>query len=183
MVHRCTSPGSCWLIFFLFFVLLGCHSNLEKARSFKPIFDHYRARDGVTAIGFPPGLLSLVMDGDDPDQVELKGLMKELSSFSMLIVEAGTGAVDLKEDLGTTVVDFTRRNEFQDLFRLQSGGDDMFIRIQEKEGMVREAVLMMDSEDSFVVIDLRGNIDMKYFTRLVEGGYLNELIELSELDL
>jgi hypothetical protein len=170
-------------MFFLFLGLLGCQSNLEKARSFKPIFDHYRARDGVVAIGFPPGLLSLVMNGDDPDQVELKGLMKELSSFSMLMVEEGAGAADLREDLATTVTDFTSRNGFQDLFRLQSGGDDMFIRIQEKEGMVREAVLMMDSEDSFVVIDLRGNIDLKHFTRLVEGGYLNELTELSELDL
>ena len=112
----------------------------------------------------------------------LKGLMKELSSFSMLVVEDGSTAMDLKEDLSTTVADFTGRNEFQDLFRLQSGGEDMFIRIQEKEGWVREAVLMMDSDDGFVVIDLRGNIDIKYFTRLVEGGYLNKLTELSALD-
>jgi hypothetical protein len=58
----------------------------------------------------------------------------------------------------------------------------MFIRIQEKDGMVREAILMIDSENSFAVIDLRGNIDIKHFTRLVEGGYLNDLTELSELD-
>jgi hypothetical protein len=59
----------------------------------------------------------------------------------------------------------------------------MFIRIQEKDGMVREAILMMDANDSFAVIDLRGNIDLKHFTRLVEGGYLQDLIGLSELDL
>lgn len=174
-----------WGPLFLIFLLLGlfgCHSSVEKTRSFKTIFDHYRARDGILAIGFPPGLLSLVLNGDDAEQVELKGLMKELSSFSMLVVEDGSTAMDLKEDLSTTVADFTGRNEFQDLFRLQSGGEDMFIRIQEKEGWVREAVLMMDSDDGFVVIDLRGNIDIKYFTRLVEGGYLNKLTELSALD-
>jgi hypothetical protein len=109
--------------------------------------------------------------------------MKELSSFRMLFVEEGSEAGELKEDLSSVVTDFTRRNEFQDLFRLQSGGDDMFIRIQEKDGMVREAILMIDSDDSFAVIDLRGNIDIKHFTRLVEGGYLNDLSELSELDL
>jgi hypothetical protein len=161
----------------------GCSSNLEKTRSFKTIFDHYRNKDGVVAIGFPPGLLSLVLDQDDPEQVELKGLMRELSSFSMLIIEEGSGTGDLKDDLGTVVTDFTTRNEFQDLFRLQSNGDDMFIRIQEKDGMVREAILMMNTDENFAVIDLRGNIEIKHFTKLVEGGYLQELTQFSELDL
>ena len=63
-----------WGPLFLIFLLLGlfgCHSSVEKTRSFKTIFDHYRARDGILAIGFPPGLLSLVLNGDDAEQVEL----------------------------------------------------------------------------------------------------------------
>ncbi len=163
-------------------LLAGCTSNLEKSRSFKTIFNHYRDKEGVAAIGFPPGLLSLVLDQDDPDQGELKELMKELSSFNMLIVEEGLQTDDLRKDLSTVVTDFTRRNEFQDLFRIQSGEDDMFIRIQEKEGVVREAILMINTDDSFAVIDLRGNIEIKHFTRLVEEGYLQELTQLSELD-
>lgn len=183
MTHKFTTLVSCLFLLFLLSCLSGCSSNVEKSRSFKTIFDHYRDKDGVEAIGFPPGLLSLVLDQDDPEQGELKGLMKELSSFSMLFLEEDAEDVGLKEELSTVVTDFTARNEFQDLFRLQSGGEDMFIRIQEKDGMVREAILMMDGDDSFAVIDLRGNIDIKHFTRLVEGGCLNDLIELSELDL
>jgi hypothetical protein len=80
------------------------------------------------------------------------------------------------------VTDFTARNEFQDLLRLQSRGEDMFIRIQEKDGMVREAILMMEADNNFAVIDLRGNVDIKHFTKLVEGGYLQELAGFSELD-
>jgi len=182
-MHKFTILSSSILLLFLLSCLSGCSSNLEKSRSFKTIFDHYRAKNGVGAIGFPPGLLGLVLDQDDPEQVELKGLMKELSSFSMLFVEEGSEAVELKEELSMVVTDFTGRNEFQDLFRLQSGGDDMFIRIREKDGMVQEAILMIDSDESFAVIDLRGNIDMKHFTRLVEGGYLNDLTELSDLNL
>jgi len=183
MMHKFTALGSCLFLLILLSCLSGCSSNVEKSRSFKTIFDHYRDKDGVGAIGFPPGLLSLVLDQDDPEQGELKGLMKELSSFSMLFVEEGSEAVDMKEELSTVVTDFTGRNEFQDLFRLQSGGDDMFIRILEKDGRVREAILMIDSDDNFAVIDLRGNIDIKHFSRLVEGGYLNDLTELSELNL
>jgi hypothetical protein len=183
MMYKFTSLGNCLLGLFLLFFLSGCSSSLEKTRSFKTIFDHYRDKEGVGAIGFPPGLLSLVLNQDDPEQGELKGLMKELSSFSMLFLEEGVDAGDVKNDLSSVVTDFTNRNEFQDLFRLQSDGDDMFIRIQEKDGIVREVVLMIDSDESFAVIDLKGNIDIKHFTRLVEGGYLQELTQLSDLDL
>lgn len=182
MIHKFTTLGNCLFLLFLLPCLSGCSSNVENSKSFNTIFDHYRQKDGVTAIGFPPGLLSLVLDQDDPEQGELKGLMKELSSFNMLFMEGDTEANDLKEELSQVVTDFTVRNEFQDLLRLQSGGEDMFIRIQEKDGMVREAILMVGSDDNFVVIDLRGNIDIKYFTRLVEEGYLNGLTGLTELD-
>jgi hypothetical protein len=183
MMQKSTLLGCSLILLILLSCLSGCGSNLEKSRSFKTIFDHYREKDGIGAIGFPPGLLSLVLDQDDAEQGELKRLMKELSNFSMLFVEEGSEAGELKEDLSTAVSDFTSRNQFQDLFRLQSGSDDMFIRIQEKDGMVREAILMIDSDDGFAVINLRGNIDIRHFTRLVEGGYLNDLTKLSDLDL
>lgn len=182
MKHNFTILSSSLLMLFLLACPTGCNSSVEKSKSFKTIFDHYRDKEGVGAIGFPPGLLSLVLDQDDPEQGELKGLMKELSSFSMLYVEQESEAVDMKKELSTVVRDFTGRNEFQDLFRMQSGGDDMFIRIQEKDGLVKEAILMIDSDESFAVIDLRGNIDIKHFSRLVEGGFLNDLTELSEFD-
>ncbi len=182
MTHKFTILSIGLLMLFLLSCLTGCNSNVNKSRSFKTIFDHYRDKEGVGAIGFPPGLLSLVLDQDDPEQGELKGLMKELSSFSMLYVEEVSEAVDMKKELSTVIRDFTGRNKFQDLFRMQSGGDDMFIRIKEKDGMVKEAILMIDSDESFAVIDLRGNIDIKHFSRLVEGGFLNDLTELSEFD-
>ena len=100
-MHKFTSLGSSLLLLLLLYCLSGCSSNMEKSRSFKTIFDQYRDKDGVVAIGFPPGLLSLVLDQDDPEQRELKGLMKELSSFSMLFVEEGSQTGELKEELST----------------------------------------------------------------------------------
>jgi hypothetical protein len=176
------TPGNCFILLFLLSLLAGCHSSLDKARSFRTIFDHYRVKEGITAIGFPPGLLSLALDQEDPEQGELKSLLRELSAFNMLIVDEGSQAPEWKEELSPVVVDFTSRNEFQDLFRMQAGDQDIFIRILEKEGMIREVILMMYADDGFSVIDLRGNISMEHFTRLVNGGHLHGLTSFSELD-
>jgi len=164
-------------------VFPGCSPGPDKATSFKTVFDHYRDREKITAISFPPGLVGLFLSKNNPEQAELKGLLQDLSSFHMLSVEEGAQDYSLAGELRSTVNDYTIRNHFQDLFRMQADGEDIFIRIKEKDGTIREAVLMFAAEDSFFVIDLRGNIDIQHFTRLAENGQLKSLINLTGLDL
>ena len=160
----------------------GCTPSVEKTSSFKTIFDQYRDRENIMAISFPPGLVGLFLSDNDQGQAELKKLMQELSSFRMLLLEENTMNADLAEELRETVNRFTARNEFQDLFRIQTEDEDIFIRIQEKDGVVKEAILMLGAGDSFYVIDLRGNISIDHFMRLSEEGYLDELTSLAKID-
>jgi hypothetical protein len=168
----------------LFFLILvqGCSPSLEKAKSFKTVFDHYREVDGISAIGFPPGLVGLFLSEDDPEQAELKKLIRELSAFRMLYTDGGTQDFELAGELRAAVSDFTYRNQFEDLFRMQADGGDLFIRIQEKDGFVREAILMMYSEDQLFVVDLRGNISLEHFSGFIEAGHAGALTELADID-
>lgn len=162
--------------------LAACGQDMDKATSFKTIFDNYKAREDVVAISLPPGLLGLVIPEDDSGMSELKKLMGELSSFRMLSVKQNDGNQGLTGELRTVVTEFTYRNEFTDLFRLQNGDEDIFIRILEKNESVKEAILMLGSDSEFYVIDLRGNISMELFMKLAEGGYLNELSNLADFN-
>ncbi len=107
----------------------SCGRGPEKAASFKAIFDHYRSDEDVVAVSLPPGLLGLLLPGEDPEMAELKELMGELSSFRMLSVEANSSSSEITGELRSAVNDFTYREEFSDLFRLQNGQDDIHIRI------------------------------------------------------
>lgn len=184
MIKRWGNRSLTALILSIGMLMQGCMSDPYKTRSFKNVFDHYRVQEGIEAISFPPGIVRIFLSDTDPDQAEIKKLMQDLSSFRMLILD--TDAETREEGVGTelreAVNDFTIRNEFQDLFRMQSAGQDIFIRILEKDGTVKEALLMFDSDGSFFVINLRGDISLEHFTRLLEGGYLEGLTELAELD-
>lgn len=163
--------------------LPACGQDMDKAASFKTIFDNYKVREDVVAISLPPGLLGLVIPEDDAELSELKKLMGELSSFRMLSVKQNDSNKELTGDLRTTITEFTYRNEFSDLFRLKNGDEDIFIRILEKDESVKEAILMLSNDTDFYVIDLRGNISLELFQKLAEGGALNELGSLSDLGL
>lgn len=161
----------------------GCSPNLEEARSFKILFDHYREYEEVTAISFPPGLVGLFLNGEDRELAELKTLMQELSSFRLLSVKGSGHDTQTASELREAVSNYTLRNRFEDLFRMQTAEEDIFIRIQEKDGSIREAILMFGSGEEFFVIDLRGNIEPEHFTSLAQSGFLTELAQLSEVDI
>ena len=107
--------------------------------------------------------------------------MGELTTFRVLSIKQNDGKDDLTGKLRSDVTDFTYRNEFSDLFRIQNGNEDIFIRIQEKDESIKEAILMIASGSDFYVIDLRGNISLELFQKLAESGALNELGSLSDL--
>lgn len=154
----------------LMLLQMSCSTTPEKATSFKAIFDHYKSREGIVALSLPPGLMSLVIPEDGHEMSEMKDLMGELSSFRMLTVDKASE--ELCGELRSLVTDFTYRKDFSDLFRLQGGEGDIFIRILEDEHSIREAVLMFSNDGEFLVVDLRGNISMELFTGLMEEGHL-----------
>jgi len=170
------------LILIALLSLPGCNPPPDEAKSFKSVFDHYKDRENIMAISIPPGLVGIFLSENDPGQAELKKLMQELSAFRLLSMEEGILNPELAEELRMAVSDFTSRNQFQDLFRIQSTTEDVVVMIQESEGVVTEAVLMMNSGDSFFVIGLRGNISLDHITGLVEGGNLEDLINLSDIN-
>ena len=183
--HEMERPVVASFIVLILIALLsvpGCNPPPEKAKSFKSVFDHYRNRENIIAISIPPGLVGIFLSDNDPGQAELKKLMHELSAFRMLSMEEGTTNSELAEELRMAVSEFTSRNQFQELFRIQSATDDVVVMIQEREGEVSEAVLMMNAGDNFFVIGLKGNISLDHFTGLVKGGYLQELITISDID-
>jgi hypothetical protein len=140
--------SSVLLAFFLALLLVqGCGRGPGQASSFKVIFDRYRDREGILAVSFPPGLVGIFLNENDPDQAALKGLFSELSTFRMLSVQEGSQDEMLLGELKTTVTEFTQQKLFTDLFRVQTAGEDIFIRVKEDDGKIREAILMFGASN------------------------------------
>jgi hypothetical protein len=158
----------------------GC-ARREAASSFKAVFDRYRAREGVVAVSFPPGLLGIFLDEDDPDQAELKKLFSGLSSFRMLSVPHESENPDLPDELKAAVMEYSGGRAFADVFRMQAEGEDLFIRARENDGSIREAILMFGAGESFFVVDLRGNIDPAQLNAFAQGGGLKSFSGLADL--
>lgn len=161
---------------------LSCSRSLEQTESFSDIFDHYRDKPGIVAISFPPGLISLVMDKNAEDENDLISLFKDLSVFRMLLIEQDSSFGERKVELDGVIRDFTIRNDFVYLLDIENTQEKIMIKIREKKDIIREAIILVSGQDTFVAINLRGNIKPKHLSHLASTGELLKIVELQNTD-
>ena len=120
------------LLFILSMGIISCTSNIYKTSSFKDIFDHYRSQSGIVAFSVPPALFSLLLDqADDNSLSDFSSLLKDLSSFRMIVLENENQFETRKDELFDVVNQFTLRNEFNDFFAMRGGQDDLIIKVRD----------------------------------------------------
>ena len=158
--------------------MISCTSNIHKTSSFKDIFDHYRSQSGIVAFSVPPALFSLLLDQtDDNDLSDFSDLLKDLSAFRMMVLENENQFESRRDELFDVVNQFTIRNEFNDFFTMRGGEDDLIIKVRDNDNIIREAIILIGAEDSFTVVNLKGEIRPEYFTRLAESGVLEQFTD------
>ncbi len=156
--------------------IISCTSNIHKTSSFKDIFDYYRSQSGIVAYSVPPALFSLILDqADDNDLTDFSSLLKDLSAFRMIVLENEPQFEARKDELFDVVYQFTVRNEYNDFFAMRGSQEDIIIKVRDNNNTIQEAIIIIGAEDSFTVVNLKGNIRPEYFTRLAESGFLEEI--------
>jgi len=169
-----------FLILLIQITCLGCTPDLDKASSFKTIFNHYRTGEEVIAISLPPSLISLVMQ-QAGEENELMQLFRDLSSFSLLTLERQKTPQETYDEFGKVLKSYSVNNHFVDMFFVNSAAEEFYIKVREKDDHIQEALIVIGSPDSYTAIDLRGNIDPKLLTNLAEQGGLMDILELDLL--
>jgi len=168
-----------WFLTLYLGICFSCTYDLTKTDSFRDIFDHYRSKQGILAFSVPPALFSIILnhaeEGETSELSEFSELLKDLSAFRMIILETDDQFVTRKDELSEVIFSFTQRNGYNDLFRIQSEDDNIAIKILEGKETIKEAILVISSDDSFTVINLRGNIRPDHFRKLAESGIFEDL--------
>ena len=159
-------------------VIFSCSSSIFETNSFKDIFDHYRDKEDILALSLPPSLISLVMPDDD--ETGLRNLFRNLSSFSMLVIDENSASEEVAAELYAVTTSYAERNNFENLIFVNQSGEQFYIKVLEKNEIITEALIVIGGQDALTAINLRGNIDPEMLTGLAEQG---ALLDIPGLDL
>ena len=117
------------------------------------------------------------MEVDNAEDQEILDAINKLTSLKMLAKDEGTDNMELYKELMSKMP----KEGFDELMSMREGGQQMKFMIKEKAGKISELVLVSGGE-SFFVIRLLGEIDLKQVSKLSQKMNIEGLDKLQNLE-
>ena len=158
------------ILFSLLVALLGLSLYAQPA-GFDRLFYTYKGEEGVVAIRVPGFLMKLagaIADLDGPE----RELLRSLRSVKVLTIEDQ----DLYPDVNfASEVNFLKRaGDYQLLLEVHDGGEDVVIAAREKNGRIRDLVIVVGGDEN-VLVHIRGRMNQDLLGALAGVTGLDEL--------
>ena len=152
---------------FLLFCLGGAPGFTQaQSKAIDALQRKYKGTEETFTLNVNGHLLKLLMwfDGS-PDDPEVKELVRHIRHAKMLRIPnrkrgmSGAEFHRLKADV--------KREAFDELITLRSDGNHVDVLIREKNDRVSDLLLLIEEDDDFVVLALRGKFDLDQVFRAI----------------
>ena len=139
------------------------------------LFEKYAGKEGYTTVYISSKMFSM-FSGAGIDDPEFNDLMKNLKSIRILSEDDHS-----KADFYREVIDALPAGEYEELMTVTEPGQKLKFLVKEKEGKVVELLMVSGGGGDNVLIDIRGDINMKEIAQLSKAIHIDGLEELDKL--
>ncbi|NET37104.1 MAG: DUF4252 domain-containing protein [Cyanothece sp. SIO1E1] len=139
---------------------------LAQSKAINEFYNKYSQDEHFLDIKLSGGLLNLVASQTD-DEGD-KQVIRKITALRALVLEEGQ--MVKKEDYAK-LLQGAKADSFEELIKVRDGGDHVEVLIREKGNAISHILLLVNGEDSFVLLSLEGllqfsdlndiNIDVK----------------------
>ena len=113
----------------------------------------------------------------DSDEKELKELLRHMDDMRFLIFEEEYfqkgSAVALFNDMDKELT----ANNFQDLMIVKENDGQVKFKVLEYEGKVKELIMLVNSDDGLVLMNISGNIDLSEMNIITENFNVHKVYD------
>jgi len=164
---------------FLLLIIMAVQGFSQKD-PVERIFEKYGGREGYTTVYISSKMFSMFSEADIEDP-EFNELMKNLKSIRILAQDEGAGRTE-KTDFYKEVVSGLSTEEYEELMTVTEPGQKIRFLVKEEKGKISELLMIVGGDSDNVLIDIRGNINMKQISQLSKAIHINGLEKLNELE-
>ncbi len=167
-----------WLLITLFFTL---NMTAQSDVSGNPLMSKYGGSDDFTTINISPKMFQLIAKSGIADEdPEVGEVINNISSLSILVYDNEDKAPRsraLYDEAFSSLVN----NSFEELMTVKDGSDNVRFMIRENGNLIEQLLLLVGSEDEFVMIDISGNIDLEQISKLSKSMDVDGFEHLEKL--
>lgn len=158
------------LIFASLILALGTTLFAQPA-GFDRLYYEYKGEEGVVALKVPGIVMKLAGSIADLDREE-KALLRSLRSVTVLTIEEAHlyPGVNFTEEVNLSHM----KGGYKMLLEVHEGGEDVLIAAREKNGKLRDLIVVVGGDDN-VLVHVRGRMDSDLLENLAGVAGVDEL--------
>jgi len=163
------------LLLFVIILITGCQNHNEKAA--EEVFDKYEGQEGVYTFRIPPGLIGIFLD--EEEDRELKEILRKMDFIKVMILDEKKTKSSNKDQILQEFDQKLAESNFEDILLVNDGKQTIKIKIREEEGYIREMMILITEEDSFLGLSLVGKISLDQLSSVARSVDIEDFMDMS----
>ncbi|MBR9921317.1 MAG: DUF4252 domain-containing protein [Bacteroidetes bacterium] len=174
-----------YAILFLLFAITPVFVSAQSPVVNK-FYRHHKKIENVRNIKLPGWLIKFgsgiaKKHMDDPVEKEAIGLVKKIKKMRLLVAENGIALPE--SHITGLVADLKKKDNYESLLTVKSQGQNVHIMMREKKEMLKGLLILVDSEDGFVMLSMKTKLKLQDIVELVNSALNDELQEVEEVEV
>ena len=154
----------------LAFAMLAIIPNIafSQSNTVKAFYEKYKTHENVTDVKLKGWVLKLASSFSDDETAER--ILKKITQLRVLVMEEGN-LVSSKEY--SRLISSLKKDKFEELMLIKEKSADIQFMIREKGNHISDLLLIVNDDDSFVLLSLEGMLDFRDLHEInieIEGG-------------
>jgi hypothetical protein len=158
-------------------VLIGWSAQGQSLIS--STFSDYETNENFTRVSISKKMFEIIANLD-PEDAEEKELMETVSRLDGLKIIVADSSENPKNLYAETMKRIPKR--FEELMTVNDEKEQIVFMIDEKDGRVKELVMVMKGDDEFVMLDLFGDMDLNEIAKVSRKMNIDHMDKLENLE-
>ena len=144
----------------IFILLAGQYSCIIDQDKYKEteIFEEFETQKGFLILHLPPVLFKVVMSLSDEDRTETKKILDKVDVIKVLFFQESENTNLTVSELKSKIHENIKGFEYNLLTRIAEEDTDISIYVIDKEDVICEVLVLMESDDEYIGFNLVGKL-------------------------
>ncbi len=147
-------------------------------KAIEQMFHKYSGKDGFTSIVITKNMFQLFANVENPENDDFLRTVKNLDFIKILTAKGeASGNAFYKE-----VMELLPEKDYKELMVMQESGEEVKFMTAEKDGVIRELIMVSRSRDESAMIWMAGIIDMKTVGKIAQSMNIEGMDDLNRAE-
>ena len=165
--------------YIILLLLIGAAASLPaQNKAIEQLFQKYSDRDGFTSVVITKNMFQLFANVDNPNNDDFLRTVKNLDFIKILSIKGENDGKAFYQDIQAAIPE----KDYKELMTIKETDSQVKFLILEKDGVIKELIMISGGKEESTLIWMAGIIDMKTVSKITQGMQVKGMENLEKVE-